>query len=52
MNYTIWLLNIFIVLSHSVMSDSLQPHGCSLPVYSVHGDSPGKTTGVGRQALL
>ena len=38
------------VLSSSVMSDSLQP--CSLPGSSVHGDSPGKNTGVGCHALL
>ena len=40
------------VLSHSVMSDSLCPHGLSLPGSSVHGDSPGKNTGVGCHALL
>ena len=40
------------VLSHSVMSDSLQPHGLSLPGSSVHGDSLGKNTGVGCHALL
>ena len=34
------------VLSLSVVSDSLRPHGCSLPGSSVHGDSPGKNTGV------
>ena len=38
------------MLSHSVMSDSLQPH--SLPGYSVYGDSPGKNTRVGCHALL
>ena len=41
------------VLSRSVVSGSLQPHGfCSLPDSSVHGDSPGKNTGVGGHALL
>ena len=40
------------VLSHSVMSDSLWPHGWSLPGSSVHGDSPGKDAGVGCHALL
>ena len=40
------------VLSHSVMSDSLRPHGLQLPGSSVHGDSPDKNTGVGCQALL
>ena len=37
------------VLSHSVLSDFLWPHG---PSSSVHGDSPGKNTGVGCHALL
>ena len=32
------------------MPDSLQPHG--LPGFSVHGDFPGKNTGVGCHALL
>ena len=36
----------------SVMSDSLQPHDCNPPGSSVHGDSPGKNTGVGCHALL
>ena len=38
--------------SHSVVSDSLQPHDCSPPGSSVHGVSPGKTTGLGFHALL
>ena len=38
--------------SHSVMPDSLPPHGCSSPGSSLHGDSPGKNTGVGCQALF
>ena len=41
------------MLSCSVVSGSLQPHGlCNLPDSSVHGDSPGKNTGVGGHALL
>ena len=40
------------VLSQSVASDSLLPHGYSLPGSSVHVDSPGKNTGVGGHALL
>ena len=40
------------VFSHSVMSDSLQPHDCSPPGSSVHGNSPGNNTGVGCLALL
>ena len=38
------------MLIWSVMFDSLWPHG--LPGSSVHGDSPGKNTGVGYHALL
>ena len=38
-----------LVLSRSVIPNSLQPHG----LYpSVHGDSPGKNAGVGYHALL
>ena len=41
------------VLSRSVMSSSLRPHGLySLPGSSVHGDSRGKNTRVGCHALL
>ena len=40
------------VLSLSVVSDSLWPVDCSPPSSSVHGDSPGKNTGVGGHALL
>ena len=41
------------VLSLTVVSDPLWPHGlCSLPCSSVHGDFPGKNTGVGFYALL
>ena len=39
-------------LNRSVMSNSLQPLDCNLPGTSVHGDSPGKNTGVGCHALL
>ena len=38
------------VLSHSVTTDSLQSHG--LQPARLHGDSPGKNTGVGYHALL
>ena len=34
------------------MSDSLEPVDCSSPGSSVHGDSPGKNTGVGCHVLL
>ena len=35
------------------MSDSLRPHGLYIPPHSsVHGDSSGKSTGVGCHALL
>ena len=36
----------------SVMSDSLQSHGLYPPGSFVHGDSPGKNTGVGCHFLL
>ena len=39
------------VLCCSVMSDSLLPRDCNPPGSSVHGDSPGKTTGVDCHAL-
>ena len=43
----------YTVLSHSVVSDSLRPHGLySLPGSSVHGDSPGKNIGADCCALL
>ena len=41
-----------LMLSHSVMSHSLQPHGLQPTGSSIHGDSPGKSTGVGCHALL
>ena len=40
------------VLSHSVVSDSLQHMACSPSGSSVYGDSPGKNTAVGCHALL
>ena len=40
------------MLSRSVMSDSYGPMDCSLLGSSVHGDSPGKNTGLGCHALL
>ena len=39
-------------LSRSVVSDSLWPQDCSPPGSTVHGDSPGKNTGVGCHVLL
>ena len=39
-------------LNRSVVSDSLRPHGLGSPGTSVHGDSPGKNTGVGFHVLL
>ena len=39
------------VLSCSVVSDSLRPMDCGPPGSSVHGDSPGKNTGVGHALL-
>ena len=43
---------LLLLLSHSVISNILQPMDCSLPGSSVHGDSPGKNTGMGCHALL
>ena len=43
---------LFYVFSCSVVSDCLQPHDCSPPGSTVHGDSPGNNTGVGCHALL
>ena len=40
------------MLSRSVVSDSCDSMDCSLPGSSVHGDSPGKNTGVSCHALL
>ena len=40
------------VLSCSVVADSLLLHGLWPPGSSVHGDSPGKDTGVGSHSLL
>ena len=42
----------YAMLSRSVMFDSLQPVDCSPAGSSVHGDSPGKNTGVGFYTLL
>ena len=44
-------MKLLYVLSHSVVSDSLWSH-CSPPGSFVHGDSPGKNTGVGCPILL
>ena len=43
---------IVLLLTRSVMSDFLSPHGRSPSCSSVHGDSPGKNTGVGCHVLL
>ena len=42
----------FYVLSHSVMSNSLQPHGMQPTKLLCPWDSPDKNTGVGCHALL
>ena len=46
------LYNPPIVLSCSLLSDSLCPMDCSPPGSSIHADSPGKDTGGGCHALL
>ena len=40
------------MLRCSSVSESLRPKDYNLPGFSVHGDSPGKITGVGCHALL
>ena len=40
------------ILSCSVVSNSCNPMDCSPPGSFVHGDSPGRNTGVGCHALL
>ena len=40
------------MLSHSVMSNSMRPHGLQLTMLLCPWDSPGKNTGVGCHALL
>ena len=50
---SLYCISLVCVLSCSVMSSSLGAHTvCSLPGSSVHGDSPGKNTGVDCHALL
>ena len=53
---TICCTGIFTVWVHAELLQLCQtvcdPMDCSLPDSSVHGDSPGKNTGVGCHALL
>ena len=51
-HYIIFFSVLCAVLSHSVLSNSLRPMDCSPPGTSVHGDSPGRNTGVVCHALL
>ena len=44
-----WFVLCLIIQSYPILCD---PMDCSLPGFSVHGDSPGKNTGVGCHALL
>ena len=46
-----WLSHAY-VPSCSVVSDSFDPMDCSPPGSAVHGDSPGKHTGMGCHTLL
>ena len=55
--YKLLYLNIYVyymyaVLSRLAMSDWCNPMDCSPPGSSVHGDFPGKNTGVGSLSLL
>ena len=51
-NFLIFLIDIFPVLSHSVMSNSLRYYGLQPIGSSFHGDFPGKHTEGGCHALL
>ena len=42
----------WVVVSRSVVSNSLRPHDCCPLGSSVHGDSPGKNTGVSSLSLF
>ena len=46
--YYYYVINMFTLYVSPVVSNSLWPHDCSLPSYSVQG----KNTGVGRHCLL
>ena len=46
------LCSMSICVSRSAVSDSHDPMDCSPPGSSVHGNSPGKNTGMGCHALL
>ena len=46
------LVVVVVVLVTSVLSNSLHPLNCSPAGFSVHGDSPGKNTGVGCHAFF
>ena len=48
----VWALPECVYQVTSVVSDVVQTKDCSPPGSSVHGDSPGKSTGVGCRALL
>ena len=56
MNYAFWLIISWILVPItyvlSQFSPVCNPMDCDLPGSSVHGDSPGKNTGVGFHALL
>ena len=50
-----WITHFFIILTSEVAQSCptlCDPMDCSPPASSVHGDSPGKNTGVGCHALL
>ena len=51
-NFLIFLIDIFLVLSHSVVSNSLRYYGLQPLGSSFHGDFPGRHTGGGCHALL
>ena len=52
MGYILLIFILFENESHSIMSDSLQPHGQQPSRLLCPWNSPGKNTGVGSQSIL
>ena len=50
--FSFWLTSLFVRVSCSVVSNSLQPHGLWPVMPLCPWDSPGKNTGVGSHSLL
>ena len=52
MGFSYWFFNRNVCVSHSAVSDSLQPHGLQSARLLCPWNSPGKNTGVGSHSLL